>query len=57
MGLLLCLAVPAAAGDDEDGHPHFDDKGTLPWFTKLTDAQSAARKEGKLVFIEYGRKL
>ncbi len=38
-------------------HPHFDDKGTLEWFTSFDEARAAARKEGKLVFIEMGREL
>ena len=51
---LLC-AVAVLAGDKKSSHPHFDDLGTLRWYTKLADAQAVARKEGKLVLIEYGR--
>lgn len=47
------FAGAALAGD----HPHFDDGGVLPWYTKLAEAQAAAKKQGKLVFIEYGREL
>jgi len=36
-------------------HPHFDDKG-LNWHTKLADALADAKKNGKHVLIEYGRK-
>lgn len=36
-------------------HPHFDDQGTLSWSTKLADAQSAAKSQDKLIFVEYGR--
>jgi hypothetical protein len=56
--LVLPLVAAAAAfcGDPKkEGHPHFDDGGALRWFTKLADAEAAAKKEGKLVFIEYGR--
>ena len=54
--LLLCpLAVHA--GNKPKAHPHFDDGGTLHWHTQLAAAQAQAKKEGKLVFIEYGRKL
>ena len=55
----LFLAGAAVAGDktESKGHPHFDDGGALRWYTKLADAQAVAKKEGKLVFIEYGRKL
>jgi len=38
-------------------HPHFDDRGTLDWHTSFAGAQEAARKEGKLLFIEIGREL
>lgn len=44
-----------ALGDKPQGHPHFNDGGTLRWYTKLADAEEAAKKEGKFVFIEYGR--
>jgi thioredoxin-related protein len=36
-------------------HPHFDDKGTLDWHERWEDALAAARREGKLVFVEMGR--
>jgi thioredoxin-related protein len=36
-------------------HPHFDDRGTLDWYTRFEDALAAARREKKLVFIEMGR--
>ena len=51
------FAGVAAAGGSAKGksHPHFNDGGALRWYTKLADAQSVAKKEGKLVFIEYGR--
>jgi hypothetical protein len=38
-------------------HPHFDDRGTLDWHEHWDDALAAARREGKLVFIEMGREL
>ena len=38
-------------------HPHFDDGGTLHWYTRWEDAAAAARAEGKLVFVEMGREL
>jgi hypothetical protein len=56
LAVVLALAVPASAGDSVQGkHPHFDDGGALSWSTKLADAQAAAKKAGKLIFIEYGR--
>ena len=53
--LLLCGGAAMAGGAKKNGHPHFNDGGTIRWYTKLADAQAAAKKEGKLVFIEYGR--
>lgn len=38
-------------------HPHFDDRGTLQWFTSMADAKAAAAKDGKRIFIEFGREL
>ena len=37
-------------------HPHFDDRGTLSWFETLQGAQAAAQEQGRLIFIEFGRK-
>ena len=53
--LLLCGGAVFAGDAKKGAHPHFNDGGTMQWFTKLADAQAAAKKEGKLVFIEYGR--
>ena len=55
--VLPLVAAAAAFGGDpkKEGHPHFNDGGALRWYTKLADAEAAAKKEGKLVFIEYGR--
>ncbi|MHC4261817.1 MAG: thioredoxin family protein [Planctomycetota bacterium] len=36
-------------------HPHFDDRGALEWETDFTSALVHARRQSKLVFIEYGR--
>ena len=38
-------------------HPHFDDRGTLRWFTSLADARAEAAATGKRIFIEFGREL
>jgi hypothetical protein len=38
-------------------HPHFDDRGTLEWHTRLQDALEQARREGKKVLIEFGREI
>lgn len=37
-------------------HPHFNDGGTLSWYKTLAEAQAAAKKADKLIFVEYGRK-
>jgi thioredoxin-related protein len=36
-------------------HPHFDDRGTLDWHTRLADALEQARREKKHLFVELGR--
>ncbi len=36
-------------------HPHFDDRATLDWNTRWSVAQAQARREGKLIFVEFGR--
>lgn len=38
-------------------HPHFDDHGTLDWYTDFDEAKAAARSAGKNIFIEFGREL
>lgn len=52
---LLVLAAGVAAKEKPKAHPHFNDGGIIPWYTELAAAEAAAKKEGKLVFIEYGR--
>lgn len=42
---------------DRQPHPHFDDRGTLHWHTRLAEAQAQAHAEGKRIFIEFGREL
>jgi hypothetical protein len=59
--LLLCGGAAIAEGPEKaEGsekfkHPHFADGGVIRWYTKLADAQAVAKKEGKLILIEYGR--
>ncbi len=36
-------------------HPHFDDRDTLNWHTRFADALSAAKTNGRTVFVELGR--
>ncbi|HUR26881.1 MAG TPA: thioredoxin family protein [Planctomycetota bacterium] len=36
-------------------HPHFDDRGTLDWHTSYAEALRTARRDKKLVFVEFGR--
>ena len=36
-------------------HPHFDDRGTLDWHTRWSDALAQAAREKKRVFVEMGR--
>jgi hypothetical protein len=51
----VLAAASAALGGKLSPHPHFDDGGTLHWHTKLADAKAAAKRDGRLVLIEYGR--
>ena len=37
-------------------HPHYNDGGTLAWFTTFAAAKEAARKVDKLIFVEVGAK-
>jgi hypothetical protein len=53
--LVLVLAAGVGAGEKPKTHPHFNDGGAIPWYTELAAASAAAKKAGKLVFIEYGR--
>lgn len=41
----------------ESTHPHFDDRGTLRWYTSMAEAKAVAQAEGKRLFIEFGREL
>ena len=52
--LVAGIALPAQAG--RSSHPYFDDQGTLTWYHRLDDAKRAARAEGKVIFVEYGRR-
>lgn len=36
-------------------HPHFDDRDTLDWNTRWSEAQEHARGQNKLIFVEFGR--
>jgi len=38
-------------------HPPFDDRGTLDWHVRYSEALLAARRERKLLFVEFGREL
>ncbi len=62
-GLLLPLALLLGAfsstehaAADGARHPYFNDRGTLRWHHSLAEAQRAAQREGKLIFVEYGRR-
>jgi hypothetical protein len=46
------LPAPAAAAP----HPLFDDQGTLDWYPNLDAARAAAEAQGKLIFLDSGRR-
>ncbi len=56
LALLLVAWSSDTAFADGSRHPDFDDRGTLPWHRSSASARRAARRQGKLVFIEFGRK-
>ncbi len=41
---------------DKQPHPHFDDQGTLHWFETLEGAVEEAKRSGRMIFMEFGRK-
>ena len=53
--LLGVISADQKASADGSRHPYFNDSGTLRWYQSLRDAQRAAQREGKLIFVEYGR--
>lgn len=56
---LPCTVASAAPRGGEAGprapHPHFDDRGTLDWHATWAQASAAARRSGRLVFLDLGR--
>jgi hypothetical protein len=46
---------PEADMSARRSHPHFDDRGTLDWHTRWSEALAEARKAGKHLFVELGR--
>lgn len=54
--LVAALAISSATLARAQRHPHYDDRGTLPWFTTLAAAKEAARKADTLIFVEVGTK-
>ena len=52
--ILSAATFPTAAAAQK--HPHYNDGGTLPWFTTFAAAKEAARKADKLIFMEVGAK-
>jgi hypothetical protein len=54
--LVLAASLRAADAGPAGAHPFFPDGGALAWYVDLQEAQLAARAQGKVLFIEYGRK-
>lgn len=36
-------------------HPHFNDKGTLDWHARWSEALVSSKAQGRKLFIEFGR--
>ncbi|HEU4420632.1 MAG TPA: hypothetical protein VFT55_16960 [Planctomycetota bacterium] len=56
---LATIILPAAtflAAAAAQKHPHYNDGGTLAWFTTFAAAKEAARNADKLIFMEVGAK-
>ena len=47
--------MSSSASKSRSSHPHFDDRGTLEWTGSFSLGQAQARREHKLIFIEFGR--
>jgi hypothetical protein len=47
-------SAPAEAGGSR--HPYFNDGGALRWYHSFAEAKRVARAEGKVIFIESGRR-
>jgi hypothetical protein len=59
--VVLALALVAGLGTSAalaggGGHPYFNDRGAIPWYRTVAEAQRAARAEGKVILIEFGRR-
>ena len=46
----------AAPGAGPGRHPHFEDQGTLRWYRSWAEASAVARSEGRVVFMDMGRR-
>lgn len=51
------LRIMTSSDTTRRKHPHFDDRGTLDWNTSFAEAQAAAQRDGRHLFIEIGREL
>ncbi len=41
---------------DINSHPHFDDQGANHWFVTLEGGIDEAKRSGRMIFVEFGRK-
>lgn len=57
LALLSLFVLPASTAEaGRSTHPYFNDRGTLDWHVRYADAQREARRTGKLIFVEAGRR-
>lgn len=56
LAVVLAAVLATGARASAQRHPHFDDRGTLAWQTKLADGQRAARQADKILLVEVGAK-
>ncbi|MFV1958933.1 MAG: thioredoxin family protein, partial [Planctomycetota bacterium] len=54
--LVLFAGPPRPTQAGGGGHPYFSDGDTLVWYESMAEAREAARAEGKVIFMESGRR-
>jgi hypothetical protein len=54
-GVCVLAVLAGAAVAAPQGHPHFNDGGTLAWHQTLAAAKTAAKAADRVILVEYGR--
>ncbi|MFT4647841.1 MAG: thioredoxin-related protein [Planctomycetota bacterium] len=56
IALLHLGANPDLPMSESNSHPHFDDQGAHNWFVTLEGGIEQAKRSGRMIFVEFGRK-